>query len=145
MSGYRHLHVPENTDFLTFKIRKMKTLKTLFTAAIILVTVSLANAQSDKTERTIGIKTEKIKVSGTCGMDKRRIETTTYSVDGVKSAVWNEYTQILVLKYSVFKKEAGDKAQRSIAAAGNDTEKYKADDSVYNRLPDCCHYRTMRL
>ena len=123
----------------------MKTLKTLFTVAVLVVTVSFANAQSDKTERTIGIKTEKIKVSGTCGMDKRRIETAAYSVNGVKSAVWNEYSQILVLKYSVFKKDAGDKVQRSIASAGNDTEKYKAEDAVYNKLPDCCHYRTMRL
>lgn len=123
----------------------MKTLKTLFTVAILVVTVSFANAQSDKTERTIGIKTEKIKVSGTCGMDKRRIETAAYSVDGVKSAVWNEYTQILVLKYSVFKKDAGDRAQRTIASVGNDTEKYKAEDAVYNKLPDCCHYRTMKM
>ncbi|MBP8113734.1 MAG: hypothetical protein KAY50_00185 [Chitinophagaceae bacterium] len=123
----------------------MKKLKVFFAVAILLVTVSFANAQSDKTERTIGIKTERIKVSGTCGMDKRRIETAAYSVDGIKSAVWNEYSQILVLKYSVFKKEAGDKAQRNIASSGNDTEKYKAEDSVYNKLPDCCQYRTMHL
>ena len=123
----------------------MKKLKVFYAVAILLVTVSFAHAQSDKTERTIGIKTEKIKVSGTCGMDKRRIETAAYSVDGIKSAVWNEYSQLLVLKYSVFKKEAGDKAQRNIASAGNDTEKYKAEDSVYNKLPDCCHYRTMQL
>ena len=123
----------------------MKKLKVFFAVAILLVTVSFANAQSDKTERTIGIKTERIKVSGTCGMDKRRIETAAYSVDGIKSAVWNEYSQILVLKYSVFKKEAGDKAQRNIASSGNDTEKYKAEDSVYNKLPHCCQYRTMHL
>ena len=123
----------------------MKKLKVFYAVAILLVTVSFAHAQSDKTERTIGIKTEKIKVSGTCGMDKRRIETAAYSVDGIKSAVWNEYSQILVLKYSVFKKEAGDKAQRNIASSGNDTEKYKAEDSVYNKLPDCCQYRTMHL
>lgn len=123
----------------------MKTLKMFFTVTALVVTVSFANAQSDKTERTIGIKTEKIKVSGTCGMDKRRIETAAYSVDGVKSAVWNEYTQILVLKYSVFKKDAGDRVQRNIASVGNDTEKYKAEDAVYNKLPDCCHYRTMKL
>ena len=123
----------------------MKKLKVFLAVVILIVTVSFANAQSDKTERTIGIKTERIKVSGTCGMDKRRIETAAYSVDGIKSAVWNEYSQILVLKYSVFKKEAGDKVQRSIASAGNDTEKYKAEDSVYNKLPDCCQYRTMHL
>lgn len=119
----------------------MKTIKTLFTVAILLVTVSFANAQSDKTQRTIGIKTETIKVNGTCGMDKRRIETAAYSVDGIKSAMWNEYTQILTLKYSVFKKDAGDRAQKKIASVGNDTEKYRADDSVYNKLPDCCHYQ----
>ena len=123
----------------------MKTLKMLFTVIVLIITVSFANAQSDKTERTIGIKTEKIKVSGTCGMDKRRIETAAYSVDGIKSAVWNEYTQILILKYSVFKKDAGDNAQRNIASVGNDTEKYKAEDAVYNKLPDCCHYRTIKL
>jgi len=119
----------------------MKTIKVLFTAAILLVTVSFANAQSDKTQRTIGIKTETIKVSGTCDMDKRRIETAAYSAEGIKSAEWNEYTQVLTLKYSVFKKDAGNRAQKKIASVGNDTEKYKADDSVYNKLPDCCHYQ----
>ncbi|MBS0425566.1 MAG: ATPase [Proteobacteria bacterium] len=122
----------------------MKTIKVLLTAAILMATVSFANAQSDKTERTIGIKTEKIKASGTCSMDKRRIETAAYSVDGIKFAEWNEYTQILTLKYSVFKKDAGDKAQKKIASVGNDTEKYKAEDTVYNGLPDCCHYRTRK-
>lgn len=120
----------------------MKTIKMLFTVAILSATVSFANAQSDKTERTIGIKTEKIKVRGTCSMDKRRIETAAYSVDGIKFAAWDEYTQVLTLKYSVFNKDSGDKAQIKIASVGNDTEKYKAEDSVYNKLPDCCHYRT---
>lgn len=123
----------------------MKTMKLLFAMLLAFATYQSAKAQSDKTQRTIGIKTQTIKVSGTCDMDKRRIETVAYAVEGVKSAVWDQYSQILILKYSVFKKEAGDKAQRNIASAGNDTEKYKADDSVYNKLPDCCHYRTMQL
>lgn len=119
----------------------MKTIKTLFTVTILLVTVSFANAQSDKTERTIGIKTQTIKVSGTCSMDKRRIETAAYSVDGVKSAYWDEYTQVLTLQYSVFKKDAAENVQKKIASVGNDTEKYCADDIVYQKLPDCCHYQ----
>ena len=119
----------------------MKTIKILFTVAILLVTVSFANAQSDKTERTIGIKTQTIKVSGTCSMDKRRIETAAYSVDGVKSAYWDEYTQVLTLQYSVFKKNAAENVQKKIASVGNDTEKYCADDIVYQKLPDCCHYQ----
>jgi len=48
---------------------------------------------------------------------------------------------VLTLKYSVFKKEAGDIAQMKIALAGNDTEKYRADDMAYQNLPDCCHYK----
>ena len=120
----------------------MKAFKILFIAIIALVSFQSANAQSDKTERAknFGITTETIKVQGTCNMDKRRIETAAYSIDGVKSAVWDEYTQALTLKYSVFTKDAPDNVQKKIAAVGNDTEKYKANDAVYNMLPDCCHY-----
>lgn len=119
----------------------MKTIKLLFAMLLAFATYQSANAQSDKTQRSIGIKTQAIKVSGTCDMDKRRIETAAYSVDGVKSAVWDEYSQVLTLKYSVFKKDAADSVQKKIALAGNDTEKYKADDSAYQNLPDCCHYQ----
>ncbi len=75
-----------------------------------------------------------------CIMDKHRIENAAYSVNGVKSAVWDEYTHVLALKYSAFRKDAADNAQKAIAFKGNDTEKYKADDTVYQKLPDCCHY-----
>jgi mercuric ion binding protein len=118
----------------------MKTIKMLSAVAILLVTVSFANAQSDKTQRNVGIKAQTIKVSGTCNMDKRRIETAAYEVDGVKSAVWDEYKQTLALTYSVFQKDAPDNVQKKIAAVGNDTEKYRADDIVYQKLPYCCHY-----
>ncbi len=118
----------------------MKTIKIFIATFIAFIAIQSANAQSDKTQRTIGIKTEAIKVSGNCGMDKRRIEAAAYSVDGVKSADWNEYSQVLTLKYSVFKKDAADNVQRKIASVGNDTEKYKADDAVYQKLPDCCKY-----
>lgn len=119
----------------------MKTIKLLFAMLIAFASYQSASAQSDKTQRTIGIKTENIKVSGTCSMDKRRIENAAYTVDGVKSAVWDEYSQVLTLKFSVFKKDAADNVQKKIASVGNDTEKYRADDTVYQKLPDCCHYQ----
>ena len=121
----------------------MKTIKLLLAVMIAFATFQPANAQSDKTERAknLGIKTEAIKVQGTCSMDKRRIETAAYSIDGVKSAIWDEYTQVLILKYSVFNKDAGDNVQKKIASVGNDTEKYRADDAAYQKLPDCCHYQ----
>jgi mercuric ion binding protein len=119
----------------------MKTIKMFFAVAILLVTVSFADAQSDKTQRTIGIKTQTIHVSGTCSMDKSRIETAAYAVDGIKLAVWDEDTQVLTIKYSVFKKDASDIAQKKIALAGNDTGKYRTDDMAYQNLPDCCRYK----
>ena len=119
----------------------MKKIHLLFAMLFAFATIQSANAQSDKTERTIGIKTQTIKVSGMCSMDKKRIEAAAYSVDGIKSAIWNEYTQVLTIKYSVFKKEAADNVQKKVAAAGNDTEKYSADNAVYNKLPGCCHYQ----
>ena len=90
----------------------MKTCKTLFIALIAMITFHTANAQSDKTQRTPGIKTQTLKVSGTCDMDKRRIETAAYTIDGVKSAVWDQYAQVLTLKYSVFKKDAANNVQK---------------------------------
>lgn len=121
----------------------MKAIKLLLAFVIAFTTFQSASAQSDKIQRALnyGLKTQLIKVSGTCSMDKRRIETAAYSVEGVKSANWNEYTQQLTLTYSVFKKEAPDNVQKKIAAVGNDTEKYRADDAVYQKLPECCHYQ----
>ena len=119
----------------------MKTIILFFAMLLAFATFQSASAQSDKAQRTIGIKTENIRVSGTCSMDKRRIETAAYAVDGVKSAIWDEYTQVLTLMYSVFKKDAADNVQMKIASVGNDTEKYRADDMLYQKLPDCCHYQ----
>lgn len=125
----------------------MKSLKTLFAVATMLAAASFANAQSDKIERAknVGLKTEIIKVSGTCDMDKHRIEKAAYGVDGVKSAIWSLDDQALTIKYGVFRKEAPDNVQRKVAAAGNDTEKYKADDATYMNLPECCHYRKINI
>ena len=33
-----------------------------------------------------------------------------------------------------------DEVQKKIASVGYDTEKYKADDEVYNNLHHCCKY-----
>lgn len=83
------------------------------------------------------VKTETIKVSGNCGMCKKRIETAIKS--DVQSAVWNADNKQLVVTYDPAKTNA-IKIQEKIAAVGHDTEKKKADDKVYNKLPGCCHY-----
>ncbi len=85
-------------------------------------------------------KTQTIKVYGKCGMCKNRIEKAASGVDGMQSAVWDENTKNLTVKYSRFKKETVDNVQKKIAAAGHETRKYNADDAVYQKLPGCCHY-----
>lgn len=119
----------------------MKTIKVLFVMLVALVTFQTVNAQSDKSQRTPGIKKQTIKVFGTCDMDKRRIEKASATVDGVKSATWDIETQTLTIKFSVFKKDVADNVQKKIASAGNDTEKYKADEAAYRQLPECCRYK----
>ncbi len=127
---------------LHIKSQKMKTFKIFMAIAMVLFSATITNAQSNKLERIpAGIKVQAIHVNGECSIDKKRIETAAYSVDGVKSAVWDEYAQVLTLKYSVFKKDVADSVQKRIATVGNDTERYRADDAAYNKLPDCCHYQ----
>ena len=118
----------------------MKTSKILIMALITMMTFNTTYAQSDKSQKSLGIKTGTFKVYGNCGMDKKRIEKNAYTINGVKAANWNEDTQILTLKYTASKNMVLDDVQKKIASAGNDTEKYKADDAVYQSLPECCHY-----
>lgn len=80
------------------------------------------------------------KVSGNCDMCKDRIETAAKDVGGVLSASWDADKQMMHLNFDP-KKTSTDEVQKAIAAVGHDTEKYKAPDSVYNELPECCLYR----
>jgi copper chaperone CopZ len=82
--------------------------------------------------------TSEFKVYGNCGMCKDRIEKAA-KTDGVTSAVWDRETKILKVKYQPSKIKVAT-IHRNIAEAGHDTEKEKASDAVYNKLPDCCKY-----
>jgi copper chaperone CopZ len=83
-------------------------------------------------------KTETIKVSGNCGMCKDRIEAAA-KVEGVTKADWNKDTKLLTLVYNPAKVKSDD-VQKKVAAVGHDTEKFKAPDAVYAKLPGCCKY-----
>ncbi len=81
-----------------------------------------------------------IKVSGNCDMCKDRIETAAKSVAGVSLADWSIDKKMLHVEFDG-KKTNSDDIQKAIAAVGHDTEKYKASDDAYNKLPACCLYR----
>lgn len=83
-------------------------------------------------------KTDTIKVNGECGMCKSRIQKA-LKLEGISSAKWDMDTKLLTVTYSA-DKISKNEIQKKVAAVGHDTEEYKADDLVYNKLPGCCQY-----
>ncbi len=124
----------------------MKTIRFILTAIIISAFTVSASAQVHdhaKTDPDQGtLKTEKIKVWGKCDMCKARIEKTV-AAEGATSASWDSKTQMLTVSYDTLK-TSREALSRKLAAAGHDTEKFKATVEVYNNLPGCCHYERQK-
>jgi Cu(I)/Ag(I) efflux system membrane fusion protein len=59
---------------------------------------------------------------------------------GIVAAGWDRSKQEAWVVYRP-SKISEDQIQRFVAAAGHDTERFKADSTVYQSLPDCCLYR----
>jgi len=111
----------------------MKT-RLLSITAVLLLTVVSVSAQTEKKEKFI--------VAGNCGMCETRIEKAANAVEGVTAADWNKETKMLEV---TFKSEKADTkaVQKAVAAVGHDTESFKAEDAVYDKLPACCKYERM--
>lgn len=124
----------------------MKTIRFILTAIVVSAFTVNASAQvhehAKATADQSATKTETIKVWGKCDMCKERIEKTV-TTEGATSASWDAKTQMLTVSYDSLKtsKEA---LSKKLAAAGHDTEKFKATDEVYNKLPGCCHYERQK-
>ena len=119
----------------------MKTIK-LFIAIVLLAGVSGTLSAQTGVKSPGQPKTETLKVWGKCGMCKDRIENTAKEA-GVTSAAWDSKTMILTVSLDPSKTNA-DALAKKLAAVGHDTEKYKAPDEVYAKLPGCCHYERVK-
>ncbi|MDR2129709.1 MAG: copper chaperone [Odoribacteraceae bacterium] len=97
-------------------------------------------SETRKEEKSQSDEQATLKVQGSCGMCKTRIEKAAKSIDGVTVANWNKDSQQLHLQFNA-KKTSVDAVSKAIAKTGHDTEKDSADDVVYNALPGCCKYR----
>mgnify|MGYP002377862245 CR=1 FL=1 len=121
-------------------LRKLKSsVALLFYKYFLLIIISAfcfleSNAQSNK-----DYISSVFKVYGECMQCKQRIEKS-LKVNGIKSANWDVKTKMLNVSYdsSVLNLAA---IQSKILAVGHDLEFKKANDDVYNALPECCHYR----
>ena len=115
----------------------MKSLQFLLLAAFAMLSTALFAQQTPQP------KTDTIKVYGECGMCKSRIQKA-LKVDGVSAAAWDVDTKLLTVTYhpEVISK---DGIQKKVAAVGHDTDKYQADDKVYDKLPGCCRYERKKV
>jgi mercuric ion binding protein len=124
----------------------MKTIRFIIAAIIVSAFTVNASAQVHDHAKTnadqVTSKNENFKVWGKCDMCKARIEKTV-TAEGATSASWDSKTQLLTVAYDTLKtsKEA---LSKKLAAAGHDTEKFKATDEAYNKLPECCHYERQK-
>lgn len=84
-----------------------------------------------------------INVSGRCDMCRERIEKKAANAPGVINAAYQLQNEELTLLVS----EAFNKKMliMELLSAGHDADGFKAPDSVYEALPDCCQYRTDSL
>ncbi|MEL6122380.1 MAG: heavy-metal-associated domain-containing protein [Bacteroidota bacterium] len=82
-------------------------------------------------------------VGGQCNMCYARIRKAAFGVEGVAEAEWDEDSGLLDLRYDKTL-TTPDVVAKAIATAGHDTEVYKAEDSTYDNLPSCCHYKRIK-
>lgn len=116
------------------KNKKMKTYLNILLAVLFTTSINSYAQESNKK-----VETSEFKVTGVCGMCKKRIENAAL-IKGVKMAEWNAETQTLKVVYST-KKTDQEEIEKAVAAAGHDTENVTAPDDAYKKLPGCCAYR----
>lgn len=109
----------------------MKTIQFyLLIMALLTATIPVA-AQKEKTET--------FKVSGECNMCKKKIESAAKQA-GASYAFWSPKTKILKVSYNHTDINTAS-IQQTIANAGYDTPGFKASDSAYKALDECCQYK----
>ena len=114
----------------------MQSLRFMFIAVFAMISSNLFAQTSIE-------KTDTIKVYGECGMCKSRIQKT-LKIDGISSAEWDVDSKMLTVTYNPAI-ITNDEIQQKVAAVGHDTEKFRADDKVYDKLPGCCHYERKKV
>jgi len=109
----------------------MKIIKFLSILFFSIISSQFSSAQSVS-------KFETIKVNGNCNSCKKHIESSAMKA-GATVADWNKKTKFLQISYDPAVTNSA-KIQTAIAAAGYDTQDFKASDSAYDKLDDCCQY-----
>ena len=120
----------------------MKTVKLIFAVILVAAFGITASAQAT-TKSSVQQKTETFKVFGKCDMCKTRIEKTV-KAEGATSADWNTKSEMLTVTFDPSKTSV-DALGKKLASVGHDTEKYKAPNDVYAKLPGCLPLRQGKI
>ncbi len=116
----------------------MKTVKILTAIMVALLLSTGINGQTASKDSKPATKTESFKANGACGMCKTRIEDG-LKMAGISKAEWDQKTKMVTVSYDPSKVTVDD-MKKKVASLGHDTDKYRAPDDVYAKLPSCCHY-----
>jgi periplasmic mercuric ion binding protein len=111
-------------------------MKNLFLGMMLLFVTVSTQAQEGKNKNA----KQTITVNGNCEHCQKRIQKAAFSVNGVKSAVWDIETHKLVLTINE-EKTSVTEVKKAIAKAGHDVEGVMANDATYEKLPGCCQYQ----
>jgi hypothetical protein len=122
----------------------MKTFKIFLTILFAVITGVSTSAQSHENMNMDkpAINTVTFKVWGNCDLCKDRIESIVKGESAI-SANWNTKTKLLTVTFDPAKTSV-DSFSKKLAAAGHDTELYKADNKAYGALAVCCQYPRAR-
>ncbi|MFQ3173538.1 MAG: copper chaperone CopZ [Flavobacterium sp.] len=110
----------------------MKSLKTIVSAIILLLSAAVSNAQIKNS------KSANVKILGNCGMCETNIEKAG-NLKKIATVDWNKDTQTAAITYDS-KQTTQDEILKRIALAGYDSEFFLAPDDVYDNLHGCCQY-----
>ena len=107
-------------------------IKSLCVLIITIFTFNFCEAQIKNT------KVVSVKVYGNCGMCKKTIEKAAL-LDGLSMAEWDVDTKMAKITFDSTKMKIDDVLKR-IAAAGYDSDSYRANDQSYSNLHKCCQF-----
>lgn len=105
---------------------------------VIVIAVLFSTEGFTQKKNTVEVK---MKVKGICGMCETRIEEAANFAKGVKSAEWDKETDILTVVYKEGK-TTPEEIGKAIAKAGHDNEFAKASNEDYDKISNCCRYKT---
>ncbi|MFN4254586.1 MAG: heavy-metal-associated domain-containing protein [Saprospiraceae bacterium] len=106
-----------------------------FIAATVVATMFSFNCTAQNIAHA---KTETVKIYGNCGMCEKIIEKAA-AQNGTAKADWDMDTKMAKITFDSTKTTLAEVLKR-IAAAGYDSDQFRAPDEVYQNLHGCCQY-----